>query len=335
MSPALTLPVVRTWDAWGAIFTDADVWTPAVQEICRRSDLPCHSIEPGYPGTNAVFIVNRDDPTHSPFVVKIYAPFCLEDFHLERVLHPFLTAHIPILRVPHLLGYGILHAEMDWPYILLSFLPGRPIREVRSEIPPHQMQTIARALGRQIGALHAVPTKILRDLDVDLQPWDGYVEGQLERSVRELRDKQILPPHVIGEIPDFVRTTLARNPSPQHVPVNGDLTQDHLLLTECSGTWAISGLIDFADSRIAPRTYDWIALWFGALDRDPAALRAFMTGYDPKIPLDAAFYRRALAFTILHEFGALIIEETLDRMNQPTVGTLDALLDVLWKPKDD
>jgi Ser/Thr protein kinase RdoA (MazF antagonist) len=335
MSQHLTLPVVRTWDAWGAIFTDVDVWAPAVREICRRSGLPCHRIEPGYPGTNAVFVVNRDDPTVSPFVVKIYAPFCLEDFHLERALHPLLTERIPTLHVPHLLGRGTLVGEMDWPYILLSFLPGRPIREVRSEIPPHQMRAIARALGRQIGALHALPTEILRGLDVDLQAWDRYVEGRVEQSVRELRDKQILPPHVIDEIPDFVRTLLACETSPEHVLVNGDLTQDHLLLAERDGTWAISGLIDFADSLIAPRTYEWIALWFGALDRDPAALRAFMTGYDPEITLDAAFYQRVLAFTFLHEFGALIIKETLDRMNRPIVSTLEALLDLLWKHKSN
>ncbi len=334
MGQDLTLPVVRTWDAWGAIFTDAAVWTPAVREICRRSDLPCCSIEPGYPGTNAVFIVNRGDPTGSPFVVKIYAPFCLEDYHLERVLHPFLTERVPTLRVPRLLGHGILHGEMDWPYILLSFLPGRPIREVRSDVPSAQMRSLGRKLGQQIRALHAVPPEILQTSDVDLPIWGETLEEQIKHTVDELLAKQVLPPRVIAEIPDFVRITLTRDPSPERVLVNGDLTEDHLLLTEQDGTWTISGLIDFADSRIAPRAYEWVALWFGALDRDPAAFRAFMAGYNPEITLDRDFYRRALAFTFLHEFGALIIEETLNQIDRPTVGTLDALLDALWKHED-
>lgn len=338
MNHKLKLPVIRTWQAWGEVFTDVAVWAPAVREICRRAGLPCRTIEAGYPGTNAVFIVNRasgskpdaNSADAAPFVVKIYAPFCLEDFRLECELHPLL-AKVPELNAPRLLGAGELDAGSTWRYLLLSFLPGRPIREVRKDIPSDQLQDLAHELGRRLHALHSVPITGLRELDAARSGWEDYVATQIPRTVKELRRESTLPAGILADIPDFVRSTAAADRSAPLVLVNGDVTEDHLLLERGDGTWTISGLIDFADSRVAPRAYEWIALWFGAFDRDPRALQAFMTGYDPQIELDAGFYRRAMAYTFLHEFGALIIDMVLEKLARPPVETIAELQRLLWR----
>jgi hypothetical protein len=141
------------------------------------------------------------------------------------------------------------------------------------------------------------------------------------------------------------------------------LTEDHILLEQDHGRWRISGLIDFGDALIAPREYEWIALWFGALECHADEFMAFMRGYkppasvEPPIPVglpipaeppapagstdpattgtvfDKPFFNTTLAFTFLHEFSAGIIDVTLKRLGYPPVRSLRELQRVLWKPE--
>lgn len=95
----MLLPAIQTWAEWGQMFTDVEQWAPVVRAICRREALSCQDIEAGYPGTNAVYIVDR------AYVVKVYAPFCHKDCDLECDLYPLLAfdSQIP---APRLLAHG-------------------------------------------------------------------------------------------------------------------------------------------------------------------------------------------------------------------------------------
>ena len=81
----MLLPAIRTWAEWGEMFTNVAQWAPVVRAICRKEGIPCRDLEAGYPGTNAVYIVDRT------CVVKVYAPFCHEDYALECDLYPILA----------------------------------------------------------------------------------------------------------------------------------------------------------------------------------------------------------------------------------------------------
>jgi hygromycin-B 7''-O-kinase len=322
------LPAPRTWQAWGQVFLDVDIWTPPVQEICRRARLPVRSIEAGYPGSNAVFVVNRHTPDEA--VVKIYAPLCPEDFALERVLHPILSLW-PEIGAPRLLAEGTLGADGAWPYIVLSFLTGEPIREVREDIPRRDLLAIAHDLGRRLRVLHSIPTADLGALDTTPEAWRRTSERHLSQSVEKLRARKALPKTVIERIPAFVRAVLQESTASPMVLVSGDVTEDHVMLAERDGRWSVTGLIDFADALIAPREYEWVALWFSALDQDAGCLRRCLEGYDPVLPIDAAFCRQAMAFTFLHEFGAEIICDELEELDAPQIDSISTLQDALWE----
>lgn len=331
------LPEIKTWDAWGEIFLDVPTWAPLVREISRRAGLPCRTITAGYPGSNAVFIVNVAD-LGTRAVVKIYAPLAAEDYAFEREIHQLLE-QVPELGAPALLDHGVLSSETSWPYVVLSFVPGEPIRDVRDEIPDDDLLRIAADLGCRVRALHGVPLYAVTSLDPTVAGWERYVAQQVPRTVKALRRETELPHRLLNEIPAFVGDVLDRSgdlggtmSDGGLVLVSGDITEDHVLLVEADLTWRISGLIDFADARVAPSGYEWVALWFGALDRDPAALEAFFQGYDDAVRLDLAFHRRALAYTFIHEFGALIIAQTLPRRVQRQLQDMDELLMALWQP---
>jgi aminoglycoside phosphotransferase (APT) family kinase protein len=321
---------VKTWDDWGKIFLDVPTWAPLVEEICRRAGLPCRSITAGYPGSNAVFVVNREQPSQRA-VVKIYAPFCHEDCAFEREIH-LLLGRMPELGAPRIIAHGKLESGSAWPYIVLSFIPGKPIREVRDDIDARDLLNIAEELGRRLRHLHAIPLSTLSTLDVTRAGWQHYTQQQIVRATAALRRETALPDRVINRVPAFVNMILTEQGTPDLVLVSGDVTEDHVMLQRCGNTWAISGLIDFADARVAPREYEWVALWFSALARNTSSLEAFTKSYDPTQVLDEAFLRQAMAYTFLHEFGALIISGMLSPKQTQRIENIHDLQTTLFQP---
>ena len=65
--------------------------------------------------------------------------------------------------------------------------------------------------------------------------------------------------------------------------VHGDLTEDHIYLNSYQNNqnieWNVSGIIDFGDIRIAPKEYEWIALWFGTFQRNKFLFEDFLMKY--------------------------------------------------------
>ncbi|HOU11984.1 MAG TPA: aminoglycoside phosphotransferase family protein [Anaerolineae bacterium] len=318
------LPVVTTWAEWGRMFTNVAQWTSAVREICRRHNLPAQHVEAGYPGTNAVFVV--DDA----YVVKIYAPFCPEDFDLECELYALLSrdAHIP---VPSLIAQGVLEDQIRWPYIIIDFKPGAPIREVRAHIPRRNLLWIAADMGEIVRHLHHVPVAQLTSLDHTQAGWREFVRRRAVETADAGQWADILPPSVVAEIPGFLASALDGDDNVPLVLMNGDLTEDHILLRQDNGKWRISGLIDFGDALVGQREYEWIALWFSGLNRDYECLTAFMDSYDPHIKLDDDFFTRAMAFTFLHEFAVDIMALTMKALGHPAITSLQELQALVWQ----
>ncbi|TFG71236.1 MAG: aminoglycoside phosphotransferase family protein [Anaerolineales bacterium] len=320
------LPVIETWEAWGQVFTKVALWKPAVQEICRRASIPLESIETGYPGTNAVFVVNQR------YVVKIYAPFCHDDYHLERELLTKLGEKT-LIPAPAILARGILEDSISWPYIIMEYLSGQPIREVREKIDHANLLEITAHMGTIVRVLHKIPIASLNNLDRSQSGWQRYCQHQLKTLMKKLQRNYILPDPVIEAIPAFVADEIFKGRASKNTPlalVHGDLTEDHWLLDDTHGHWSLSGLFDFADAKISPATYEWVALWFGALDRNHENLASFMHSYDPTIMLDDDFYRRAMAYTFLHEFGAEIIDNVLPEHIRNDIPSIEHLVQVLW-----
>jgi hygromycin-B 7''-O-kinase len=325
----MLLPAIRTWAEWGQIFTDLKQWEAAVRAICHRENIPCRDIEAGYPGTNAVYIIDRT------YVVKIYAPFCHRDYDLECTLYPLL-ARDPQIPAPRLLTHGTWQDRIDWPYIVMNYVPGQPIREVRKEIPPSNRADLAAHLGHILQRLHLISLDTIRAAEslgafhASERAWRRFVRSRRLQFAQQFRQETALPPQVIDQCAAWLECVWDDVQTDRLVLLNGDVTEDHVLVQRQEGLWRISGLIDFADTLIGQVDYEWIALWFGALDREVDAMRACMRAYHSGMQLDRDFVTRALVFTLLHQFGAGIVRSTLERMGKPPVRSLGELYDLLW-----
>ena len=148
--------------------------------------------------------------------------------------------------------------------------------------------------------------------------------------MREIRDKGLLHDGVIDELESFMEAATVELEHHQAVLVHGDLTEDHLLLEERDGRWAITGLLDFGDAHACPREYEWPPLWLDLLRRDIAALRAFFESYDRTVLEDEDFTRRAFVSTLLHDFGTEMVEDALKKYDGRRIRSVHDLRELLW-----
>jgi hygromycin-B 7''-O-kinase len=321
------LPVPQSWHEWSRMFTDTGLWRPAVQQICReRGVTAADEVAAGYPGTCAVFVVD------GRVVVKLYPPMLHRDYWREREVYRLLDGRLGGV-LPAVLADGIFHDQIEWPYLILEFRPGQAIREVWEVVPADNRRALAGELGELIRVVHDTPLAGVQHFDLRPEAWQAFVRQRQAAVLAELRQKAGLPEGVLAEIGELFAQGEPAPPAADFRPclVNGDLTEDHLLLVEEAGRWRISALIDWADADSRAPAYEWPALWFDACRQDTFMLRQFLHGYDPTLVVDESFAREAMAYTFLHLFGAdMVAIGWRRRMGDRPVASLAELQRVLW-----
>lgn len=322
------LPEHVSWENWGAMYTDLELWRPAVVHVWKNAPqlvgqsegIQSLRIEPVFPGTCAVFVVNKTA------VVKFFPPFARKDF--DRELH--CLTHLPggVSHIPQLIASGELQDRVAWPYLVIRFEPGAAWREVRAGLAKRQREIVAGQLGHAIGELHSQPVASGAHWPrrADRQE---LVSERTQASPDELAQYTSLPVTVIGEVRQLMRTYswFAQEPCLVHA----DLTEDHALLAEEDGQWRLSCVIDWADAEVATPAYDWVALWFSFCDRDASLLRAFLAGYSGSSSVDWLFVDDLLAHTFVHRFGPRIIADVLSPEEQASCGSLHHLRRLLFQ----
>jgi hygromycin-B 7''-O-kinase len=323
------LPIINNLGSWNRIFTDRRLWQPVVLDICRRTGLAeGQRIDSTFPGTCAVFVVDKT------VVIKVFPPFLTDDYRRAVEVYRLIGDSLDPYTAK-LLAHGTYRDQVDWSYQILSFMPGQAIREVRHRIRPFTQQAIAHDLGWIISTLHELPLTEPTMFDLRPEAWHAFIQERLEQCLVELDD--ILPAHMVAEAGQFLgQTWLLEQPAGfQPRLLNGDLTEDHLLLIEQLGEWRISAVIDWADALVGAVEYEWVALWFGLCAQDSVFFRAILRSYDPTIRLDFQFRQRMLAHTFIHRFGPQIIDFVLKQPGAPTINSLVELQAWLWPPMLD
>ena len=316
------LPAVDTWEQWSAIFTDLALWKPVVSEICLQEGIACGSVEAGYPGSNAVFLVDRR------YAVKVYNPVW-KDFGVERELLQALE-QVVVVPTPKMVSSGRFADRIEWDYMITEFVEGEPLREVRKALTGDDLISVSTDLGNMVRALHRMDLADLHAV-VDLhETGPKLAQRRKLEVVKELANKELLPGQVLDELTPFLEAAAAQVADDDAVLVHGDLTEDHVLLQKRDGGWEITGLLDLGDAHACPKEYEWPALWLGTLGRDPAALRAFFHTYSPAALEEAGFLERAFAWTLLHDFGTGMVEDVLKGYDGPRIDSVDQLRGLMW-----
>jgi hygromycin-B 7''-O-kinase len=310
---------------WSRIFTDAAYWRPLIEEVWRRHGLGHpREISPGFPGSNAVFVVDR------ALVVKIAWPFERAGFYRELELLRLLAPYRATLLTPEVMCSGVVAGEPDWPYFVMGFLPGERLGEVWAQVPRGDQIAIAEHLGHIVRALHEVPLEGITTLETSPAAWIRFVEEQAAACAGRYRREGGLPSHLIEQLPAYLAGAQPLFPADfSPVLLNGDVTEDHELLSLVDGHWRVSGCIDFGDALVGHNEYEFTCVHLWTFGGDAELTRAFLRAYGWDGWDAARFSRRMMACCLLHpDFR---FDSWIAQFGGPEhVGSLEELEDRLW-----
>lgn len=322
-------PVFPSRQEYGRQFTDAAFWRPYVEEVCRRHGLaPCEQIGVGLPGTHPVFLVE------DRWVVKFFGDLFggEEAFAIERDIFA-LVAGTQALDVPRMHAEGRLFNTGDawrWPYLVSALLPGQQLVAVSDQVPEADRAALAGYAARQLRALHSTPLGDTGALRRDWAPFAGWIASQCAACAGRHRDAQILPAHLVAQIPTYLPpvSELLDAASPPRL-LHCDLNADHMLVELRDGRWAPTGIIDFGDAKVGDVLYELVALHIGMFRYDTRLLAHFLRAYGVDDGMRRDFVRRAMSYTLLHEFDVLhgLFEHLPELRDAPT---LDVLAQRIW-----
>lgn len=321
-------PQFDSVQAYGRCFTDAAFWRPYVMEVCRRHRLECEAIRSGLPGTYPVFLVG------ARWVVKFFSDLFAgaQSFAVEREIYRLLEP-IPDFPAPRLVAEGSLFDPQEgwpWPYLVSTFLPGTNLGEVYDQVPQADRESIADYLAHWLKRLHRLPLKASTMLPSDWEPFVNWLAAQRAACVANHRQWNRLPVRLQEQLEDYlpdVEALVDRATEP--LLLHCDMNADHLLGSLQAGRWISHGLIDFGDARIGGLLNELVALHLGLFRCDKRLLRRFLRAYGSEVARQPDFARRAMSFTLLHEFNVLeFVFECFPALSQ--VDSLEALANRIW-----
>ena len=315
------LPLIHVdgWDDWTRIYNDASVWQPLVDAICAREGIGYRQLRSASANTNAVFLLDR------AYALKIYSPFW-DEFEFERTLLDALNDHEEI-PVPDVLGYGRIAdgGGVSWPYLITRYCEARPFSEIRGELSDEDARSLAAQLGGIVRALHDLDAGQLVS-DTTERVWTDVVSVRRRKALTELTDAGVLAYMLVEPLESLLDEAIAADLPGSRIVVHGDLGADHVLCAQVEGGWTIEALIDFGDAKIGVLEYEWMPVWMGFCGRDPALARALIDGYGPGLLVDDDVPKRALAWTLLHDFGTdELISQWQERLQPAPIKTMEEL----------
>jgi hygromycin-B 7''-O-kinase len=322
-------PSISTKDEYIQYFTDVEFWREYVTMVCEKHKLhPINEINAGLPGTNPVFIVDNH------YAIKFFTSFFNGYQSYDKELELFgIIKMYSTLPAPSLISSGSLFpkgSEWNWPYIVTKVVPGTSLGEVLDQVSFENMKVLAGFLADVLKDVHALPIKNSVVLPHSWESFTTFVNHQQQNCARNHKAWNTLPPHLIFQIEDYLMpkaslVLMENEPSIIHC----DLNSDHVLGDFKSGSWQPSGIIDFGDAKVGDRIYDLVALHIGLFNCDKRLLKQFLEVYGRDEELENYFVKRAMNYTLLHEFDVLLpLFEQHPQLSKLT--TLEELAQRIW-----
>lgn len=309
-------------DEYERSLSDAEFWAPYARASLRLAGLDDGGeVRTHFPTTHVAALVG------DRYLVKLhYEDWFGEDcFQTEREAYRMLAdRHLP---VPELLAEGALYDEgWRWPFLAMTAMGGRSLRDVGTAATPHDRERVARWAGEAVRALHGVPIH-----DGERISREGYIDLIQIRTQRAHRDHELwgsLPARLVAQVRDYVWSARDLIDPEREGPVflHGDLHAGNLFVDGEPGALEPRGLVDFNDAYEGDPHYDLVAVHAKALGADKRLLREFLDAYGWG-ELGRRWPRRMMALTLAHDYD--MVESYASRIPEE-VETLDELAALVW-----
>lgn len=310
-------------DAYERSLADAEFWEPYARAALRLAGLPDEGeVRTHVPTTHVAALVG------DAYLVKLhYEEWFGEDcFQTEREAYRLLAA--ADLPIPELLAEGALYDEgWRWPFLVMTAMRGRSLREIGPAATPADRERVARWLGATLRRLHEVPIRDGERLSFEI--YADLIQTRRQRCHRDHAVWASLPPHLLEQVRDYVWR--ARDLiDPERVRpalLHGDLHDGNVFVEGRPGALTPTGIVDLNEAAEGDPHYDLVAVHVQTLGADKRLLRAFLDGYGWDEP-GRDWARRMMAFTLVHDHD--MIRPLAERHALAGFASLDDLAVALW-----
>lgn len=283
-----SLPVLTNPEAFRSWRADASLWLPAALDIARSHGLPCTTPQPFTNGTNLVAGLD------GRLILKIFPPFLRSQFVSERISLAQLRGRFSV-PIPEI----VLEGERDdWPYLVITRLPGIPGNESWPALPEEQKERVLAQIGAAIAEVQRVPCGELGRIEPG---WDRFMRGQIE-GCRARHRRLGLPQQFLDGLDDLLsdaEALVALEAPP--VILTGEYIPENFLLSCEHGGWRLSGLIDFGDAMTGRGEYDLLGPSAFMTAGMPRRVRSLFEGFGySSADIDFTLKRRLMALLLLH-----------------------------------
>lgn len=259
---------------WSKIYDKSEPFEALVRHILALHSLPVLPLGKTTPGSHAVFHVGK-------VIVKVFAPDtvgwnCEEDFTTE--ITAMQRANELGIPTPKLLAHGRIEDKYLFRYLIMDFVDGTEFG--KAKLSDAEKFAVGQKLRAMCDTMNTSCEKFnsydVKQGAIDSDKWGNFPESFQNERLGWLNSRQF--------------TNL--------VYTHGDIHNDNAIYTP-DGEVVI---LDFADSVIAPVSYEYAALIPGLFEFEKPYLDGFMPGWSVEDLADIL-----TEGLLMHRFGANII----------------------------
>jgi len=239
-------------------------------------------------GTNLV--VGLDDR----LILKIFPPMLRAQFLSERASLTQLQGRLGV-PIPEIAVEG----ERDqWPYLVITRLPGRLGAEVWPALPEEQKERVLAQLGATIAEVQRAPVGALSAIE---PRWADFIRAQIA-GCRARHQRQGLPQKFLDGLDDLLSDAAELIPlDTPPVILIGEYIPENFLLDRQGDAWRLSGLFDFGDVMTGWGEYDLLGPSAFMTAGQPRRVRSLFDGFGyARADITFALKRRLMALMLLH-----------------------------------
>jgi Ser/Thr protein kinase RdoA (MazF antagonist) len=193
-------------------------------------------------------------------ILKIYGPPVEWRFQTEYAVLQILDEH-QIIPNPCVIAAGERSGEP--PYVFMTTVAGLEMANAWNNMEQNEQLTIARKLGTIMAAIYHLSPEEITDANQQYNSRNEYSikVKEARRTAEIIKTTEILS---IQQRNDLLRFLYEEAPEHLKAPpkiIHFDLSHHHVYLSQETGTWQVTGIIDWADSVAGPLEWDIVCLW--------------------------------------------------------------------------
>jgi aminoglycoside phosphotransferase (APT) family kinase protein len=281
---------------------DRGSWDELAIAACSHANIKPGAIET-LATWDQVYCANAVYRIYGQQYLKLFGPAAERQFHIERALLRILEAH-PVIPAPRIIAEGERASEP--PYLLLSGIPGDTAENVWDELERSQQLALARDFGAITAAIHRLPQEELAAIEQQFGGRSQHTRAWKKQRTAEIEATGAFSVQQRDDLLRFLHEEAPQLLDGQLKVTHYDLAHNHIYLSQESGTWQVTGIIDWAEAMLGPPEWDVAYLWFWTFTRDREAMRESLRTLYADSPPPERFARRCMAALLYTSSMALL-----------------------------